>query len=215
MVIVAVLLQTKSAGVNVYVVVAVLFTAGDHAPVTELLDGFGKVNEAPEQIAATCVNVGVTFGVTVMVIVAVLLQTKSVGVKVYVVVAKLLIAGVQVPATELLDGFGNAPNEAPEQTAATCVNNGVTFGVTVMVIVAVLLQTKSAGVNVYVVVAKLLIAGVQVPVTELLDGFGNAPNEAPEQTAATCVNVGVTFGVTVTVIVVVAVAHNPAVGVNV
>ncbi len=83
-----------------------------------------------------------------MVIVAVLLQTKSVGVNVYIVVAVLFTAGVQVPVTELLDGFGNAPNEAPEQIAATCVNVGVTFGVTVMVIVAVLLQTKSVGVNV-------------------------------------------------------------------
>ena len=43
---------------------------------------------------------------------------------------------------------------------------------------------------------------------------GKAESDAPEQTAATCVNVGVTFGFTVIVIVAV-VAHNPEVGVKV
>ena len=47
-----------------------------------------------------------------------------------------------------------------------------------------------------------------------MDVVGNAANVAPEQTAATCVNVGVVFGVTVMVIVAVF-AHNPAVGVKV
>jgi hypothetical protein len=37
---------------------------------------------APEQTAATCVNVGVVFGVTVMVIVVVFAQRPAVGVKV-------------------------------------------------------------------------------------------------------------------------------------
>jgi hypothetical protein len=48
-------------GVNVYVVVAVLFMDGAHVPVTELFEVVGKaVNVAPEQMAETCVNVGVT-----------------------------------------------------------------------------------------------------------------------------------------------------------
>ena len=52
--------------------VAVLFTAGDHVPVILLLDVVGNAaNEAPLQIGATCVKVGVTFGFTVMVMVAV------------------------------------------------------------------------------------------------------------------------------------------------
>ena len=43
---------------------------------------------------------------------------------------------------------------------------------------------------------------------------GNAANVAPEQIDATCVNVGVTLGFTVMVIVAV-VAQSPVVGVNV
>ena len=62
--------------------------------------------------------------------------------------------------------------------------------------------------------AVLFNAGAQVPVIPLLDVVGNAANIAPEQIAATEVNVGVTFGVTVIVSVVV-VAQRPAVGVNV
>jgi hypothetical protein len=57
--------------VNVYVVVAVLFTAGDHVPVNPLFEVVGSVNVPPLQIAATWVNVGVTGWLTVTVIVAV------------------------------------------------------------------------------------------------------------------------------------------------
>ena len=50
------------------VVVAVLFSAGDHVPVIPLFEVVGKAaNVAPEQIGATAVNVGVTCGFTVMV----------------------------------------------------------------------------------------------------------------------------------------------------
>jgi hypothetical protein len=55
-------------GVKVYVVVAVLFTAGDHVPVIALFDDVGSVNDPPLQIAATCVNVGTIAGFTVTVI---------------------------------------------------------------------------------------------------------------------------------------------------
>ena len=57
-------------------------------------------------------------------------------------------------------------------------------------------------------------AGDQVPVMPLLDVVGNADKVAPEQMGATAVNVGVIFGLTVIVSVVV-VAHCPAVGVKV
>ena len=43
----------------------------------------------------------------------------------------------------------------------------------------------------------MLIAGDQVPVIELFEVVGNAANVAPEQIAATCVNVGVTNWFTV------------------
>ncbi len=60
----------------------------------------------------------------------------------------------------------------------------------------------------------LSIAGDHVPVTPLVDVVGKADNAAPLHIGATAVNVGVTFGFTVIVNVVV-VAHKPAVGVNV
>ena len=55
---------------KVYVVVVVLFNAGDQAPViagvlVELVGNAVKV--APEQIGATALKVGVIFGFTVMV----------------------------------------------------------------------------------------------------------------------------------------------------
>ena len=55
----------------------------------------------------------------------------------YVVVAELSKAGDQVPVIPLFEVVGKAAKLAPEQTAATCVNVGVVFGVTVIVIVAV------------------------------------------------------------------------------
>jgi hypothetical protein len=63
-------------------------------------------------------------------------------------------------------------------------------------------------------VAVLLSAGDQAPVIPLVDVVGSADKVAPEQIGATALNVGVIFGLTVIVSVVV-VAHCPAVGVNV
>ena len=84
---------------------------------------------------------------------------------------------------------------------------------TVTVIVAVVAHCPADGVKVYVVVAVLLIVGLQVPVMPLLDVVGKV-NVPPGQIAATWVKVGVIGWFTVTVIVVV-VAHCPADGVNV
>jgi hypothetical protein len=69
-------------------------------------------------------------------------------------------------------------------------------------------------VKVYVVVAVLSKAGVQLPVMPLLEVVGSAVRVAPEQIGTTALKVGVMFGLTVIVNVVV-VAHCPAVGVNV
>ena len=44
-------------------VVAALFTAGDHVPVIVLFEVVGSVNDPPLHIGATCVNVGTTNGV--------------------------------------------------------------------------------------------------------------------------------------------------------
>ena len=64
--------------------------------------------------------------------------------------------------------------------------------------------------------AVLFNAGAHVPVigVALVEEVGNGASTAPEHTGATAANVGVMFGLTVMVNVVV-VAHCPAVGVNV
>ena len=51
------------------------------------------------------------------------------------------------------------------------------------------------------VVAVLSKAGDQVPVIPLVEVDGNGTSVVPEQIAATAANVGVTFGVTITVAV--------------
>ena len=50
------------------------------------------------------------------------------------VVDELLIAGDQLPGIELFEVVGNADNAAPAQMAGTCVNVGVTFGITLRII---------------------------------------------------------------------------------
>ena len=112
--------------------------------------------------------------------VAVVAQSPVVGVNVYVVVAVLFTAGDQVPIMPLFEVVGNAANVAPEHTGFTGVNIGVVFGFTVMVMVAVVAQSPVVGVNVYVVVAVLFIAGDQVPVIPLFEVVGNAATVAPE-----------------------------------
>ena len=118
-VIVAVDAHWPVVGVNVYVVVAALFIAGDQVPLIAFVEVVGKLNDPPAQIAAICVNVGTTTPVlTDTVIVAVVAHCPVVGVNVYVVVAVLLIAGDHVPVIALFDVVGNV-NEPPAQIAAT------------------------------------------------------------------------------------------------
>jgi len=75
MVIVAVVAHCPAVGVNVYVVVVVLFSAGFHAPVILLFDVVGRAaNVAPEQIGVTCVKVGTIAPVTVTILVRVNVQ---------------------------------------------------------------------------------------------------------------------------------------------
>ena len=102
-------------------------------------------------------------------------------------------------------------NEVPK------LNVGAMFGATVTVNVVGNAHCPAVGVNVYVPLAVLLtVDGLQVPVTALSDVVGNVGTVAPEQifNDVPKLNVGVTFGVTVTVKLVV-VAHWPAVGVKV
>ena len=65
MVIVAVVTHVPPVGVKVYSVVAVLFNAGNQVPEISLLEVVGKALKLlPEQMAATCVKVGVTLAFT-------------------------------------------------------------------------------------------------------------------------------------------------------
>ena len=64
-------------------------------------------------------NVGVTFGLTVMVMVAVVAHNPAVGVKVYKVVVVLFNAGDQVPVMPLVEVVGKAAKVPPAQIGAT------------------------------------------------------------------------------------------------
>ena len=107
----------------------------------------GSVKATPLQIGPTCVNVGVVLGVMVTVIVAVVAHSPLAGVKVYVVVVVLLMAGDQVPSIPLSDVVGSV-KATPLQIGPTCVNVGVVLGVMVTVIVAVVAHSPLAGVKV-------------------------------------------------------------------
>jgi hypothetical protein len=113
-------------GVNVYVVVAELFIAGVQTPVMPLFDVVGKVNEPPAHIGFIWLKVGMIEGVTLTVMVVVVAHWFDAGVNVYVVVAVLLIAGVQTPVILLFDVVGKV-NEAPEQIGFICVKVGVSW----------------------------------------------------------------------------------------
>ena len=64
-------------------VVAVLFNAGDHVPVIPSLEVVGRAASlSPEHIGATGANVGVTFGITVIVNVVSVAHKPAVGVNV-------------------------------------------------------------------------------------------------------------------------------------
>ena len=115
-------------------------------------------------------------------------------------------AGAQAPVIPLVEVVGSAVSVTPEQMGATAVNVGVIFELTVIVKVVVVAHCPATGVNVYVVVAVLSSAGAQLPVMPLLEVVGSAVSVAPEQMGATAVKVGVIFGLTVMVNVVV-VAH--------
>ena len=72
-----------AVGVNVYSVVAMLLSAGDHEPLIPFVEVVGNAaNAAPEQIGATAAKVGVVLGLTVIVKVVVAAHCPAVGVNV-------------------------------------------------------------------------------------------------------------------------------------
>ena len=181
-------------GVKVYVVVAVLFNAGDQLPVMPFVEIVGNaVNGAPEQIAETAAKVGVLIGLTVIVNVVNVVEVHwpGFGVKVYIVVVVLSNVGDQLPVIPFVEIVGNAANGEPLQIGETAVKVGVIIGLTVIVIWVVVPHSPEFGVKVYVVVAVLFKAGVHTPITLLVEVVGNADKTAPEQIAVTWVKVGV------------------------
>jgi hypothetical protein len=178
-------------GVNVYSVVFMLSNAGAHVPTIASNEEVGKgLKVAPAQIGSTWVKVGVPKGLTTIVIVAVVAQRPVVGVNVYRVVFMLSKAGAHVPVTPLFEVVGNGAKVAPAQIGSTWVNTGAVGEVTTIVMVAVVAQRPVVGVNVYSVVAMLLIPGAHVPVTPLFEVVGNGAKVAPSQIGSTWVNTG-------------------------
>src|SRR5215204_2844255 len=209
---VAVVAQLLPVGVKVYVVVAVLFTAGDQVPAMPSFEVGGSVMADPLHTGAIGSKLGVTCGVTVTISVAVVAQLLPVGVKVYVVVAVLFTAGDQVPAMPSFEVGGSVMAD-PLHTGAIGSKLGVTCGVTVTISVAVVAQLLPVGVKVYVVVAVLFTAGDQVPAMPSFEVGGSVMAD-PLHTGPTGSKLGVTCGVTVTISVAV-VAQLLPVGVKV
>ena len=96
-------------------------------------------------------NVGVTFGVTVTVKVALVAHCSGPGVNVYVPLPVLLtVAGLQVPVIPLVEVVGSAGTVPPEQIDKVVpkLKDGVRFGATVTVNVVVVAHCPAVGVNV-------------------------------------------------------------------
>jgi hypothetical protein len=195
--IVVVVAHCPGEGVNVYVVEVLLLMAGTHVPVIPLFDVVGNVKVPPTHIPEIWVNTGITGWLTVTVIIAVVAHTPAEGVKVYVVVLLVLITGDHAPVIALLDVVGKE-KFPPTHIGATWVKEGVIGWFTVTVMVVVFAHWPEAGVNVYVVVVKLLIAGLHVPLIPLFEVDGKV-KLVPLQIVPICVNKGVTGAITVTV----------------
>jgi hypothetical protein len=218
-VIVVVSAHCPGIGVNVYVVVAALFKAGDHVPCIPLFDSTGRaLNNDPEHIGATGVNVGVMYGfdVTVTVIVVKTAHCPGAGLKIYVVVALLFKAGDHEPCIPLFESTGSGLMFDPEQIGPTCVNVGVMFAsFTIIVIVVGSAHCPGIGVKVYVVVSMLFKAGDHEPCIPLFESTGSGLMFASEQIGPTWANVGVMFASFTMIVIVVESAHCPGAGVKV
>ncbi len=128
---------------------------------------------------------------------------------------------LHVPVTPFSEVEGRAGALLPEQifNAVPKLNVGVKIGLTVTLNVGEVIHSPGivTGVNVYTPEARLSITeGLHAPVTPLSDVLGSVGTVAPAHIVSVVpkLNVGIVFGVTVTVKFVV-VAHCPAEGVKV
>ena len=121
------------------------------------------------------------------------------------------VEGFHVPVILLLDVVGNVGTVPPLHIVNDVpkLKVGVILGLTVTLNVAVVAHCPASGVNVYVPEAVLLtVEGLHVPVILLLDVIGKVGTVPPLHIVEDVpnANVGVTFGLTVTLNVAV-VAH--------
>lgn len=160
-------------------------------------------------------------GFTVTVNVNVVTHCPGAPVKTYFPLAVLLTTdGLHVPEIPLLDIAGNTGAPAPAQIdkLGPKLNAGIAFGVTLKVNVVTpgVTHWPAAGVNVYIPPLWLSTTdGLHVPDIPFADVVANTGTAPPAQIVALVpkLNVGVTFGLTVTAKVV-DVAQSPASGVN-
>ena len=92
-------------------------------------------------------KVGVIFGFTAIVIFTTVAHWSASGVKLYVVVVVVSKDGDQVPVIPLFDVVSKSLKVSPKQIAGTCVNVGVTFGFTVIVIFTAVAHWPASGVK--------------------------------------------------------------------
>lgn len=129
------------------------------------------------------------------------------------------VAGLQVPVIPLSDVPGKAGADPPAQRLRLLpkAKVGVTIGFTVTVNVAGVAQRPAVGVKVYVPEVVLsTVAGLHVPVIPFEELVGSVGTDSPAQMVSVVpnVNVGVIFGLTVT-LKLAGRAHCPASGVKV
>lgn len=103
-------------------------------------------------------------------------------------VAVLFSAGLQLPVIPLLEVVGKGLRVLPLQIGATCVNVGLTIGLTTMVMVVVVAHCPGLGVKVYVVVALLFATGLQVPCIPFSEVVGIGLILLPRHTDGSWVN---------------------------
>ncbi|WP_422108102.1 hypothetical protein [Winogradskyella sp.] len=183
-----------------------------------MLEVVGKgIKVSPSQMGFTASNKGMILELTIMSSVVSKTQPcPASGVNVYVVVVVLSKAGLQLPIIPLLEVVGKGAKVSPSQIGFTASNTGITLGLTIISSVVSNAQfCPASGVKVYMVVAVLSSAGLQLPVIPLFEVVGSGTKFSPSQIGLTASNIGVTLGLTIMSSVVSETQPCPASGVKV
>ena len=120
----------------------------DDVGVPELTEKLKEnVNKSGEQVGLP-IGLITGMGFTTISMVVLVAHWPEFGVKVYVVVAVLFKAGLQVPVIPLLEVVGRGDKQPPEQIAATALNSGLTCGLMVMLSTFTFAHCPASGVKV-------------------------------------------------------------------